>query len=206
MRYRLNRLDEPIPFSNWPDFKGEFKQPFGKKPFKHKKMRVHQKWHFILTPRLYSIQFCCNNEIKAVWNFSASAVQNIVKFTKTGFVWCILQVSKQYRSGTLAKTSNIKTCCWGTFFIKSKQAIAYIPSKDFLIMESSTREVINSKSLAVEDVFQKITPCRFVTETFKVGITNPQGFYDSSNFYFINLISQTLTLRPPHSGVKISWF
>ena len=32
-------------------------------------------------------------------------------------------------------------------------------------------------------VFQKITPCRFVTETFKVGITNPRGFVDWSNFY-----------------------
>ena len=39
-------------------------------------------------------------------------------------------------------------------------------------------------------------PCGFVTETFKTGITNPQGFFDLSNFYIIKLISEPLTLRP----------
>ena len=39
-------------------------------------------------------------------------------------------------------------------------------------------------------------PRRFVTETFKTGITNPQDFFDLSNFYFIKLVLEPLTLRP----------
>ena len=37
----------------------------------------------------------------------------------------------------------------------------------------------------------------FVTETFKVRVTNPKGFFDLSNFYLIKLISEHLTLRLP---------
>ena len=43
-------------------------------------------------------------------------------------------------------------------------------------------------------------PRGFVTETLKVGITNPQGIFDQRDFYLINLISQPLTLRPPLSS------
>ena len=39
-------------------------------------------------------------------------------------------------------------------------------------------------------------PCGFVTQTFKVGITNPRGFFYLSNFYLVNLISQPLLLQP----------
>ena len=33
-------------------------------------------------------------------------------------------------------------------------------------------------------------PYRFVTKTFKTGVTYLQGFFDSSNFHLINMISQ----------------
>ena len=43
-------------------------------------------------------------------------------------------------------------------------------------------------------------PRGFVTETFKVGITNPQGFLDLTNFHLIKLISEPPTLRLPCSS------
>ena len=46
-------------------------------------------------------------------------------------------------------------------------------------------------------------PRGFVTSTFKTGITNPQGFFDLSNFLLIKLISDPLTLRPLCSRVAM---
>ena len=37
-------------------------------------------------------------------------------------------------------------------------------------------------------------PCGFVTQTFKVGITNPRGFFYLSNFYLVKLVSLPLLL------------
>ena len=48
----------------------------------------------------------------------------------------------------------------------------------------------------IQKLLKSKNPCGFVTETFKTGITNPQGFFDLSNFYIIKLISEPLTLRP----------
>ena len=43
-------------------------------------------------------------------------------------------------------------------------------------------------------------PRGFVIPVLKVEVTNPRGFFDSSNFLLIKLISDTLTLRPLYSS------
>ena len=52
-------------------------------------------------------------------------------------------------------------------------------------------------TLLYKSCSNKKNPRGFVTETFKTGITNPRGFFDLSNFYFIKLISEPLTLSLP---------
>ena len=44
----------------------------------------------------------------------------------------------------------------------------------------------------IKKLLESKNPCGFVTQTFKVGITNPQGFFDLSNFYLVKLVSQPL--------------
>ena len=70
----------------------------------------------------------------------------------------------------------------------------------FHMTSTSKLGAVSVKSSLLNKSFSEKNHCRFVTETFKVGITYPQGFYDQRNFYFINMISQPLTLSPPLSS------
>ena len=45
----------------------------------------------------------------------------------------------------------------------------------------------------IQKLLKSKNPCGFVTETFKIGVTNPRVFLDLGNFYIIKLISEPLT-------------
>ena len=86
---------------------------------------------------------------------------------------------------------------------------SWAPPVIFHMTSTSKLGAVSVKSSLLNKSFSEKNHCRFVTETFKVGITYPQGFYDQRNFYFINMISQPLTLSPPLSSrlrsYKKSW-
>ena len=67
------------------------------------------------------------------------------------------------------------------------------------LQEASKSEAPKIKFI-ISKLLRSKNPGGFVTETFKTGITNPQGFFDLSNFYLIKLNSEPLTLRPPCSS------
>ena len=69
-------------------------------------------------------------------------------------------------------------------------------SFDLNLEQHSGLKVIGSENnFIILKLLKSKNPRGFVTETFKTGITNPQGFFDLSNFYIIKLISEPLTLR-----------
>ena len=76
------------------------------------------------------------------------------------------------------------------------------PAATFIFPAASTLSpTVASKSEATQSTLlykscsNKKNHHGFVTETFKVQVTNLQGFFDLSNFYIIKLISQPPTLR-----------
>ena len=67
---------------------------------------------------------------------------------------------------------------------------------DLNLEQHSSLKVRGSEiNFIIQKLLKSKNPCGFVTETFKTGIINPRGFFDSSNFCIIKLISEPLTLR-----------
>ena len=63
----------------------------------------------------------------------------------------------------------------------------------FTVVKAAVVEAAKS-ALLNKSCSNKKNPCGFVTQTFKVGITNPRGFFDLSNFYLVKLVSLPLLL------------
>ena len=69
-----------------------------------------------------------------------------------------------------------------------------------LELQGSLKVGGSETNFVIQKLFKSKNPCGFVIPTLKVSVTNPQGFFDLSNFYITKLISEPPTLRPPCSS------